>query len=148
MSTLLVPCDGSVHSLVAVRRVIDAVREGAAHEIHLVNVQPRLTAHIAHHVDRETRMAFLRERADLALASARELLEAAHVTYCVHVEVGDSARCIAELARRVPCDRIVLGSARRSALVRAIENSLTSRLLEHTTVPVEVITADRASVFD
>lgn len=148
MSTLLLPCDGSTHTLVAVRHVIEGVHEGAVHGIHLVNVQPPFTAYIAHHVDRETRMDFHRERAEEALAKARELFDAAGVTYHVHTEVGDKARCIASLARRLRCDRIVLGTARKSGLVRAIENSLTSRILEHSTVPVEVITSDRASALE
>jgi hypothetical protein len=42
----------------------------------------------------------------------------------------------------------VLGTARKSGLVRALQNSLTSRILEHSTVPVEVITADRASALE
>lgn len=148
MSTLLLPCDGSPHSLMAVRRAIDAVREGAVDEIHLVNVQRPFSLHIAQHVNRETRMDFYRERADEALAKARELLDAAGVTYDVHREVGDKARCIVSLARRLRCDRIVVGTARKSGLVRAIENSLTTRLLEDSTVPVEVIAADRASVLE
>lgn len=148
MSTLLLPCDGSSHALVAVRRVIDAVREGGVHRIHLVNVQPPFSSHIAQHVDRATRMDFHRERADEALSKARELLDAAGVPYDVHTEVGDKARCIVSLAQQLRCDRIVVGTARRSGLLRAIENSLTTRLLEDSTVPVEVIAADRASVLE
>ncbi len=145
MSILLLPCDGSSHTLVAVRHLIDSVRKRAVHQIHLVNVQPPFTAHIARHLDRETRMDFHRERAGKALAEARKLLDVAGVAYQVHTEVGDKARCIAHLAQRLRCDRIVVGTARKSGLVRAIQNSLTSGILEYSTVPVEVITADRAS---
>ncbi len=148
MSTLLLPCNGSSESLVAVRHVIKARGRDAISRIHLVNVQPSFSAHIAQHVDREARMDFHRERADTALAKARELLDAAGVAYHVHTEVGDRARCIAGMARRLRCDRIVLGTARKSGLVRAIKNSLTSRILEHSSVPVEVITADRASALE
>jgi nucleotide-binding universal stress UspA family protein len=146
MSTLLLPCDGSSHSLLAVQHVIDAVRTGADHRIHLVNVQPPFSAHIAHHVDHETRMEYHREQADLALAKARELLDAAGVPYHVHAEVGDKASCVADLALRLRCDLIVLGTAPKNRLLRAIENSLTSQLLEHSPVPVEVITADSVGV--
>ncbi len=142
MSTLLLPCDGSTHSLLAVRHVIDAARQGAEHRIHLVNVQPPFSAHVARQVDRETRMEYHREQADLALAKARELLDAAGLPYSVHEVVGDKASCVADLARRLSCDLIVLGTAPRSRLLRAIENSMTSQLLEHSPVPVEVITAD------
>lgn len=148
MSTLLLPCDGSSDSLVAVRRVTGAVRDGGAHEIHLINVQPRFSAHIAQHVNRATLADFHRDQAERALANAREILDAAGVTYHVHVEVGDTAACIADLARRLQCDRIVLATARKGGLARAISNSLTNRLLEISTVPVEAIAVDHAGVFD
>lgn len=148
MSTLLLSCDGSIHALHAVRHVIAGARCGTVRRVHLVNVQPPFSAYLARHVDRETRMDFQRERAEAALAEARKLLDGAGVSYEVHMEVGDKARCISGLARRLACDRIVLGTARKSGLVRALGNSLTSRILEHSTVPVEVITADRASVLE
>lgn len=145
MPTLLLPCDGSSHTLVAVKHVIREMHAGGAHRIHLVNVQPAFSGYIVRYVDRRTRMRFHRERANEALAKARELLDAAGVAYYVHMEVGDKAHCIASLAQRLRCDLIVLGTARKSGLVRVISNSLTSRMLEHSTVPVKIIAADKAS---
>lgn len=148
MSTLLLPCDGSPSALTAVKHVIDEIRHGCAHHVHLLNVQPPFNAHIARHVDREARMDFHRERAEAALAAARALLDAAGVEHEVHVEVGDKGVVIAHMASRLGCDRIVLGTVRKSGLVRAMENSLTGRVLEHSTVPVEVISAERASALE
>ena len=139
MATLLLPCDGSSSALLAVRHAVDALRRGDAQLVHLLNVQPPFSAYVARHVGRELRADFHRERADEALAEARRMLEAAGVPYRVHTEIGDKARCIADAARQLRCDRIVIGTARKSALVRAVENSLTSRLLERCSVPVEVI---------
>jgi len=139
MATLLLPCDGSSSALLAVRHAVDAFRRGDVLMVHLLNVQPPFSAYVARHVSRELRADFHRERADEALAEARQLLDTAGVPYRVHAEVGDRARCIADAARRLRCDRIVVGTARKSALVRAVENSLTSQLLERCAVPVEVI---------
>jgi nucleotide-binding universal stress UspA family protein len=116
--------------------------------IHLLNVQPPFRAHVARFVSRELRADFHRERADQALAEARQLLEAAGVPHQVHSEVGDKARCIADAARRLRCDRIVIGTARKSALVRAVEDSLTTRLIERCPVPVEVIGGTPAGVIE
>lgn len=139
MATLLLPCDGTPNALLAVRHAVDAFRRGGVLMVHLLNVQPPFSAYVARHVDRELRADFHRERADAALDGARQLLDDTGVPYRVHSEVGDKARCVVDAARRFHCDRIVIGTARKSALVRAVENSLTSRLLESSPMPVEVI---------
>lgn len=145
MATLLLPCDGSSHSLLAVRHAVDAFRCGDVRMVHLLNVQPPFSAYVARHVGRELRADFQRERADEALAQARLSLEVAGVPHRVHTAVGDKARCIADAARRLGCDRVVIGTARKSAFARALGNSLTARLLERCPVPVEVIAGAPAS---
>lgn len=148
MTTHLLPCDGSADALLAVRHVVEAFRRGDVTLVHLLNVQPPFTAYAARHVDRRTRDEFHAERADQALAGARELLDAAGVPYRVHVEVGDRVRCISSAARRWRCDRIVIATARKGALVRAVENSLTTQLIEHCPVPVVVIAGAPASALE
>lgn len=148
MATLLLPCDGTPNALLAVRHAVEAFHRGGVLLVHLLNVQPPFSANVARHVSRELRFDFHRERADLALAEARQLLEAAGVPHHVHTEVGDKARCIADAARRLRCDRIVIGTARKSALVRAVENSLTNRVLERCSVPVEVIVGAPVGVLE
>lgn len=148
MTTLLLPCDGSPNALLAVRHAVDAFRRGDARMVHLLNVQPPFSPHVARYVSRESRANFHREQADEALAEARRLLEAAAVPHRVHTDVGEKVRCIAEAARRLRCDRIVIGTARKSALVRAVQNSLTNRLLECCPVPVEVIGGTPAGVIE
>jgi nucleotide-binding universal stress UspA family protein len=139
MAKLLLPCDGTSNALVAVRHAVDAFRRGEVRMVHILNVQPPFSAYVARHICRRLRADFHRERADEALAEARRLLEAAGVPHHVHAEVGDKARCVADAARRLHCDRIVIGTTRKSALVRAVENSLTGQLLERSPVPIEVI---------
>jgi nucleotide-binding universal stress UspA family protein len=148
MSTLLLPCDGSSSALLAVRHAIDAFRRGDVRLIHLLNVQPPFSAHVARHVGRDLREDYHSECADVALAEARQLLDAAGVPHVVHSEVGNKVRCIAEAARRLRCDRVLIGSERKSALVRVVENSLTNQLLERCPVPVEVVGGAPASVIE
>ena len=147
-ATLLLPCDGTSSAMLALRRALDAFHRGEVLRIHLLNVQPPFSAYVARHVGEDVRAGFHRERADEALAEARQLLDDAGVPYCVHRKVGDKALCIADAARSLRCDRIVIGTARKSALVRAIENSLTNRLLEISSVPVEVICGGPAGVLE
>lgn len=148
MATILLPCDGTPNALLAVQHAIEAFRHGEVKMVHLLNVQSPFSAHVSRHVDRELRDDYHRERADEALAEARRRLDEAAVPYRVHTEVGDKVACIAEAARLLRCDRIVVGTARKSALLRAVEHSLTSRLLQRCTVPVEVICGAPASALE
>lgn len=138
-TTLLVPCDGTPNALLAVRHAVQLLRNGEPLMVHLLNVQPPFSGYVARHVPRALRDGFHRERAGQALVTARALLDDAGVPCQVHAEVGDKACCIADAAVRLRCDRIVIGTARKSALARAIGNSLTGQLLENAPVPVEVI---------
>jgi nucleotide-binding universal stress UspA family protein len=90
-------------------------------------------------------MEFHQEQADKALAPVRQALDRSGIPYTIHTEVGDKADCIADAARRLRCDRIVMSTARKSSLVRLLEDSVTNQVIERATVPVEVIAGDAAS---
>ena len=49
------------------------------------------------------------------------------------------------MAKRLGCHHIVMGTARKNSLTRMFEASVTNRVLELTTVPVEVIAGDAIS---
>jgi nucleotide-binding universal stress UspA family protein len=148
LATLLIPCDGTTHAMVAVRHAASAFHLGEVRMIHLLNVQPPFSANVRRHVNRDLRDEFHRERADEALADARQLLDNSGVPYRAHLEVGDKAHCIAEAARRLCCHRIVIGTARKSALVRAVGNSLTTQLIARSSVSVEVVVGAPAGVLE
>ncbi|QUN32355.1 universal stress protein (plasmid) [Cupriavidus sp. KK10] len=139
MATLLLPCDGSPSALLAVQHAIAEFRQGDAQRIHLLNVQPPFSHYVKRYTAPQLRADFQRERADEELAEARRMLDAAGVPNSAHFQVGDKARCIAEMASQLHCDRVLIGTARKSAFVRAVEHSLTNQLLESCPVPVEVI---------
>jgi YjbE family integral membrane protein len=139
MLEVLVPVDGSANALRAVRHVIDEYQRGDALEVHLLNVQPRLSRHIARFVARRDRNAFHRERAQAAITAASEALDRAGVPYRSHWVVGERATEICRAARRLGVHHIVIGTARRNSITRMLEDSVTLRVLEATPVPVEVV---------
>ena len=61
MLKVLVPVDGSPNALRAVRHAMSAYRRDHALELHLLNVQPRLSRHVARFVARGDREAWHRE---------------------------------------------------------------------------------------
>jgi YjbE family integral membrane protein len=145
MLRVLVPVDGSKNALHAVRHVINEYQRNHELEVHLVNVQRPFSRHIARYVARQDRASFHREQAEKALAEARRVLDEVGVPYHTHFEVGDRARIIADLAQQLKCHHIVLGTARKSSLTRMLEDSVTSRVLELTTVPVEMVAGESVS---
>ncbi|MDO8373243.1 MAG: universal stress protein [Pseudomonadota bacterium] len=145
MSRVLVPFDGSPNSLHGVRHVEREFMKNRALEIHVLNIQRPFSSEVARFTGRRDRMAFHQEQAEKALVPARQALDRSGIPYTVHTEVGDRAVCIADAARRLRCDRIVMGTARKSSLVRWVEDSVTNQVIERTTVPVEVIAGDAAS---
>ena len=145
MKTVLVPVGPTRNTLYAVRRV---VQECLAHpdiEVHLLNVQMPLSRHVAQFLRQKSRDDWHREQAESALAPARELLGNHNIPYQVHVRSGDKALIIAEEARRLDCDHIVMSTARKNSLTRMLEDSTTNRVLELTTVPVELVAGDQIS---
>ena len=148
MLKVLVPVDGSRNGQYAAQHVIKEFMKNTAMEVHLLNVQPPFLSHIARFVSKKSRVAFHRDEGEKALRPIRDMLDSSGVPYSVHVEVGNKAKVIAEAARRLHCDHIVMSTARKNSLTRMIEDSVTNKVLELTTVPVEVIAGDAVSTLE
>ena len=88
-------------------------------------------------------------QAEKALAPVREMLDKFSIPYAVHMEVSrDRARVITDTARRLDCDEIVMATARKNSLTRLVESSVTDRVIQLTSVPVEVIAGDSMSKWE
>ena len=145
MLKILVPVDGPSNSLHAVRHVVKEFMRNPALEIHLLNVQAPFSQYVSRFVSGRDCHDFHREQAERALLPGRQMLDRFGVPYKVHMELGEKASVIADLARRLCCDHIVMSTARKNSLIRMVENSTTNKVIELTTVPVEIIAGDAAS---
>jgi len=96
-------------------------------------------------VSKKSRDAYHRDQAEKVLQPVRQMLDSFRVPYTLHFQVGSKAEAIAEAARRLNCDSIVMSTARRNSLTRMLEASVTNRVLELTTVRVELIVGDDVS---
>ena len=101
--------------------------------------------HIARFVSKKNREDFHRDQAAKALQPVTKALGGFQVPYTVHVGVGSKGTLIAETARRLGCDHIVMCTARKNSLTRMFEDSVTNKVLEVTKIPVEVIAGDSVS---
>lgn len=148
MQRILVPVDDSRNAQFAVRHVITQFMQDSAREVHLLNVQAPLTLHAARFASRRDRDDWHRAAAERALAPARALLEQHGVPHSVHYKTGERASVIVAEARRLRCHRIVLGTSRKNSLARLVEDSTTNKVLERTTVPVEVIAGESVPMLE
>ena len=145
MLKVLIPVDGSSNCRFAVKHVIKQFMNNTAMEIHLLNVQMPFSRDIARFVSRKGLQEYQRDQAETALRPVRQMLDGFGIPYSVHTEVGDKARLITDAARRLRCDQIVMSTARKNSLTRWVESSVTNKVLELTSVPVEVIAGDAVS---
>ena len=145
MQRILVPVDGTRNARYALRRIVQDFAINPAMEVHLLNVQPPFSRHIAQFIRKSTRDEFHREQAEKVLAPARAILERHGIPYSAHFRIGEKAKVIVDEARRLRCHRIVMATARKNSITRMIEDSVTNKVLELTTVPVEVVAGEDIS---
>ena len=137
---ILLPVDGSELSLEAVRFAIRMLLAGLHGEVVLAKVQEPaslyelIVAHDPEVIDRVSAEAGLH-----ALQTARELLDAAEVSYECEVSKGDPAHTIIDIAERFACDVIVMGARGNSALRSAMMGSVSNEVLHASAVPVMIV---------
>ena len=146
MRRILVPVDGSRSAEAAIRHLVARALGGDSLDVHLLNVQRPFSRHIARFSSAANRRRWHHAAAACELDRARRALSEAGVAHRAHERIGDPAVVIAAEAERLGCAAIVMGTARKSALARAIEDSITTRVLAATRVPVELIAGDVPSV--
>ncbi len=145
MRKILLPVDASRNAQHAVRHVAREFGRTPDFEVHLLNVQAPFSRHVARFAAKRDRDDWHRQEAEAVLAPLAALLDRARVPYASHHKVGRKAETIAAEARRLGCDHIVLATARQNSLTRMVEASVTNRVLDLTSVPVEVVVGDSIS---
>ncbi len=148
MKNVLLPIGTSRNAQFAVRRAIQEYLQNPDLKIHLLNVQMPLSRHIAQFLGQRTRDEYHRDQAAIALKPAIDLLQQHNIPYERHIRSGDRARIIAAEAERLHCDHIIMATARKNSLTRMLEDSTTSRVLELTQVPVELVAGDQVSTLE
>lgn len=139
---VLLAVDGSPMSADAVQRALalrNELRQGEALELHVVNVQRPLSSDVTRFIAGKTIDDYHREKAAAAFEPARSILAQAHVTATEHQLVGDPGPTIAETARRLGCDLIVMGARGLGGHTAALLGSVTQATIEHAGVPVLVV---------
>ena len=136
---LLIPVDGSQAALAGVHHAIALYRSGVEVDTVLLNVQPRLSRHIASFSSRSARTALRAERSANALAPAIEALTRAKTPFVALTDLGAPAARIAAVAMREAVDEIVMGVGRHPQWLRWLNPSIAQGVMARTDIPVTVL---------
>jgi nucleotide-binding universal stress UspA family protein len=139
MQRILVPVDGSDTSRRAVSYVATMCRGLGSADIRLLNVQPAPIGWQTRHVAEETIKAHARQRGEETLAEARRILEAAGVTYSLHVEYGEPAETIARICNELSCESITMGTRGLGLVGKLVIGSVATKVLHLVEVPVTLV---------
>ena len=133
---MLLAVDGSEGAEQAVRRLLALrgdLQQPAALDVHLLNVQRPVSGDVARFVPGRTLEDYHREGSDKAIKPARELLEAAGLSFTEHRRVGDPGPSIAGMAAELGCDLIVMGARGLGSHTGALFGSVARSTAEHAT---------------
>ena len=139
---VLLAVDGSDGAQRAVQQLLalrQELRDPAALEVHLVNVQRAVTGNVASFVAPDSIEEYHRERSEAALAPARAALGAAGVAFVEHQRLGPPGPIIAEVAQQQNCDLIVMGTQGLRSNTGALLGSVAQSVIEHAAAPVLVV---------
>lgn len=136
MRKVLIAIDGSEHALRAVRYAADLCRTGNAPEIHLLNVQPKPVLWQTHGMEEEIAEQHLKARGEQQAAAACELLGDLAVPYTLHITLGEPAQGIADSARQLDCDAIVMGRRGLGSIAGLMLGSVAAKVLHLSDLPV------------
>lgn len=139
MEKLLLAVDGSESSKRATEYVCKLFANGAPLEIHLLNVQETLLVRVAVKFSEEEREKIYKDNSDSDFVQTISLLNEKKIPYLLHYAQGAIAPTISQVADQLACDRIVMGTRGRNALVGALLGSITHKVIYYSNVPVTLV---------
>ena len=147
MRHILLPVSDSAASRAACTHLIGSLKNESNVRVHVLHVTPRMPRHITRFVDAHARARWLEERAQGSVEPVTLQLAQARIDHRVHLRSGRGvAATIIAVADQLDCERVVVGSVRKSDIVRLFTGSVTGRVLARSLVPVEVVLNGEASL--
>jgi nucleotide-binding universal stress UspA family protein len=136
-SRVLVPVDGSPHSLDAVRHAID--QREAISEVVLLAVLPLERAEGAEEAESSPRRRALEEDVTSHTAEALDLLRSAGVAYRAETRFGDPATEILRFAEEAGAEEVIMGRRGRGGIGKLLLGSVSDKVTKDAPMPVTVV---------
>jgi Universal stress protein UspA and related nucleotide-binding proteins len=140
MKTILLPVDGSENSTRAVQRAIELTNDAADSKLMLVTAYPPIVSgNVKRYFSPDDIHAFYHEEGQKALAPAKALLDKAGVSYEEEVLVGPIAQSIADYAKKMHVDTIIMGTRGLGTVSGLVLGSVTTKVLSLVDIPVLLV---------
>ena len=140
MKRALVPLDGSDDALRAFAHAIGELHGSADAELHVVNVQaPPVHPWPGKLVSPDVVDAELRRAGEAIVAAVERPAAAAGVACVGHVRIGHAAEEIAECARELGCDAIVMGTRGLGRVANLVLGSVAHKVVQLSHMPVTLV---------
>lgn len=136
----LIPVDGSDLALDAVRHGLKLVRDGLQASFVIANVQePPHLYEVVLSQDPDVLEGASHGAGEHALQGAQSLMQAAGVPHETEIGTGDPAHVLVDIAERFGCDGVIIAARGLGGLRSVLLGSVSSALLQSTTLPVTVV---------
>ena len=141
MEKILVPVDGSSEAERAVRYAARlSAKNGKA--LQLLNVQaPIASSHVRRFLAKKAVDDYQIAEGERALEPARKLATELGASYHSEIAVGHIAQTIAERARELGCDAIVMGSRGLGSVGNLVMGSVATEVVHLSELPVTLVKA-------
>ncbi len=134
---ILLPTDGSIHSIRAAEKAIQIAKLSENREIEVIYVVDGNTS--KQDVLRSWDSAGIRESREKKLHATVHLANNAGVKYAIKILRGDPANTILTYAKDKPFDLIVMGSRGLNSFQEMLLGSVSHRVTKHAQCPVLIV---------
>lgn len=140
MKTILIPVDGSAHSVRALEVAKSMCSEVGDANLHIITVQaPIVSGNIRRFISAEDLKAFYEEEGNKALAPVNHLLGQTGGNCTERIIVGPIAESIVDYAREHGCDHIVMGTRGLGRVGGLVLGSVATKVISLTELPVTLV---------
>jgi nucleotide-binding universal stress UspA family protein len=142
VTRILIAVDGSSHSAKVAKAVI---RQVSAYkqvpELHLTYVHPPLPTlgGLIKPLGHGALQRYYREEGEDALRGTKKLLDSAKLACTMHIMVGPIAQTLADEAKKLKCDLIVMGTHGMGAVSGMLLGSVATKTVHLASCPVVLI---------
>jgi nucleotide-binding universal stress UspA family protein len=146
MSRMLLPIDDSSKLEHALRYAARCRRESHSPvQIHVLHVETPLSSYVASKLPPSSVKRYHDDRSRQVLEPFAAAFARANIPYRTHTVLGDPVGCIVDFAAAARVDRIVMVTHARQTIAEVLLGSVTARVLQHASVPVEVVPIEPGS---
>lgn len=138
---IFVPIDGSESALRAAKHAVAIAQRFGDCRIVLAHAheEPIIYGEIAVYVPLATMQTMQRAHSESVLESAQALLKGTNVPYDKEILTGPIAQVLAERAKELGCDAIVMGTHGSTAIGNVLMGSVATKIVHLSSIPVTLV---------